>query len=151
MSEILQKDKPSINKEGYTNSYLGDWKSDGEIFSRMRSLSLNLIDENASKNDSKILKDIFNRIKEIDCHKEVKEDDFLPKGFEDNEAKNLNLNDFLKYVAYRYRYNLFPKLKILEKYPPCVQIELTSICNFRCVMCYQIDKTFSNKSMDIWG
>lgn len=146
MSEILQKDKPSINKEGYTNSYLGDWKSDGEIFSRMRSLSLNLIDENSSKNDSKILKKIFNRIKEIDEQKEVKDDDFLPKGFEDNEAKNLNLNDFLKYVAYRYRYNLFPKLKIIEKYPPCVQIELTSICNFRCVMCYQIDKTFSNKS-----
>ena len=34
----------------------------------------------------------------------------------------------------------------MGKYPPCVQIEPTSVCNYRCVMCYQADKTFSAKS-----
>ena len=72
MNEIFQKDKPSINKEGYTNSYLGDWKSDGEIFSRMRSLSLNLIDENASKNDSKILKNFLIVLKKSMDKKKLK-------------------------------------------------------------------------------
>ena len=34
---------------------------------------------------------------------------------------------------------------------PCVQVEPTSVCNFRCLMCYQADKTFSNKSNGFMG
>ena len=70
----------------------------------------------------------------------------MPKGFEDEEAKHLSETEFLKYVVYRYKYNFYPKLKILDDYPPCVQIEPTSMCNFRCVMCYQVDKSFTRKS-----
>ncbi len=48
-----------------------------------------------------------------------------------------------RYLFYRYRYDLFPRLQELDDYPPCVQIEPTSICNYRCVFCYQIDKVFT--------
>ena len=42
-------------------------------------------------------------------------------------------------------------MRIVDDYPPCVQIEPTSMCNFRCVMCYQADKTFSGKSNGFMG
>ena len=42
-------------------------------------------------------------------------------------------------------------MKILEKYPPNIQVEITSVCNLRCVMCFQADKTFSAKSKGHMG
>ena len=55
------------------------------------------------------------------------------------------------YLSYRYKYNKFPSLKYLDDYPPCIQIEPTSICNLRCIMCYQSDKSFSVKSGGFMG
>lgn len=49
-----------------------------------------------------------------------------------------------RYLFYRYRYDVFPVSRELDAYPPCVQIEPTSICNYRCVFCYQVDKAFSH-------
>ena len=48
-----------------------------------------------------------------------------------------------RYLFYRYRYDVFPVTHELDAYPPCVQIEPTSICNYRCVFCYQTDQTFT--------
>ena len=62
-----------------------------------------------------------------------------------SELKKLN------YLIYRYKYNFFLKEKILETYPPCVQIEPASVCNFRCIMCYQSDKNFSNSKSGHMG
>ncbi|MDA2932777.1 hypothetical protein MYX82_00380 [Acidobacteria bacterium AH-259-D05] len=45
-----------------------------------------------------------------------------------------------RYLFYRYRYEMFPRQRILDDFPPCLQIEPTSICNYRCVFCYQTDK-----------
>ena len=55
-------------------------------------------------------------------------------------------NDLARFLLYRYKYSLNPILFKIDKYPPNIQIEPTSICNFRCVMCYQADKSFSGKS-----
>ncbi len=49
-----------------------------------------------------------------------------------------------RYLYYRYRYDLFPTLKELDDYPPCLQIEPASMCNYRCVFCYQVDKELTN-------
>ena len=59
--------------------------------------------------------------------------------------------DVIRYVLYRYKYNKFPLLKTLDIYPPCIQVEPTSICNLRCIMCYQSDRTFSGKSNGFMG
>lgn len=48
-----------------------------------------------------------------------------------------------RYLFYRYRYDVFPLTQELDAYPPCVQIEPTSICNYRCVFCYQTDRSFT--------
>ena len=56
-----------------------------------------------------------------------------------------------KYLVYRYKYNKYPDLKIIDDFPPSIQIEITSVCNFRCVFCYQADKSFSNNKSGFMG
>lgn len=51
-----------------------------------------------------------------------------------------------RYLFYRYRYDVFPVQKIVDDFPPCLQIEPTSICNYRCVFCYQIDSEFTRRA-----
>lgn len=51
--------------------------------------------------------------------------------------------EFPRYLFYRYRYDVFPGTRELDDYPPCVQIEPTSTCNYRCVFCYQTDRGFT--------
>lgn len=52
------------------------------------------------------------------------------------------------YLVHRYKFRTFPKLQKVANFPPYLLIEPTSICNLRCVMCFQIDETFTrDKSM----
>lgn len=78
-------------------------------------------------------------------------DGMILSGHELAELGHISDESVLRYVVYRYRYNKYPELRIADDYPPCLQIEPTSICNFRCIMCYQIDKTFSSRSSGHMG
>ena len=49
------------------------------------------------------------------------------------EDKNL-----ARYLNYRYRYDINPQNQKIDNFPPCVQIEPTSICNYRCVFCLSL-------------
>jgi radical SAM protein with 4Fe4S-binding SPASM domain len=60
------------------------------------------------------------------------------------EASRQSDESLLQYLCARFRYDFFPKRKHLEDYPPCLQIEPSSICNFRCVFCFQTDKTLTS-------
>jgi radical SAM protein with 4Fe4S-binding SPASM domain len=51
-----------------------------------------------------------------------------------------------RYLFYRYRYDVYPAQKIIDDFPPCLQIEPTSVCNYRCVFCYQVDEEFTKRS-----
>jgi len=62
------------------------------------------------------------------------------------EMARLSDDELSRYLYYRYRYDVFPKNYQLDDFPPCLQIEPTSICNFRCVFCYQMDEEFTSKS-----
>jgi organic radical activating enzyme len=77
--------------------------------------------------------------------------DYVLSGHELVEFKNLEDRDVLRYVFYRYKYNKFPEQQWLDDFPPCVQIEPSSICNYRCVMCYQVDTSFSSKHSGYMG
>ena len=55
------------------------------------------------------------------------------------EMERIDDGDLGRYLFHRYRYDIFPVTKELDDFPPCVQIEPTSICNFRCVFCFQTD------------
>ena len=53
--------------------------------------------------------------------------------------------DLPRYLVHRYRYEIFPQTKTIDNFPPYLQIEPTSICNYRCVFCFETDETFTNK------
>lgn len=59
------------------------------------------------------------------------------------ELERLRDNELARYLFYRYRYDVYPAERVLDDFPPCVQIEPTSICNYRCVFCYQTDKNLT--------
>lgn len=59
------------------------------------------------------------------------------------ELKRVSEAYLPRYLFYRYRYDVYPITRELDSYPPCVQIEPTSICNYRCVFCYQTDRSFN--------
>ena len=67
------------------------------------------------------------------------------------ELKSLDKEDYLEYLYHRYRYEIFPKAKEIDHYPPCLQIEPSSVCNFRCIFCFETDKTFTNKKNGFMG
>lgn len=56
-----------------------------------------------------------------------------------------------EFLYHRYRYDVFPQTKELDNYPPYLQIEPTSICNYRCVFCYQSNEAFSKKESGHMG
>lgn len=68
-----------------------------------------------------------------------------------DELSRLEDKHVIRYIFHRYRYDVYPQQKKLDNFPPYLQIEPTSICNFRCVFCYQTDKSFSNKQSGMQG
>ena len=61
------------------------------------------------------------------------------------EINRLPTNRVTDYLFHRYRYDVFPISRELDDFPPCLQIEPTSVCNFRCVFCYQTHKALTSK------
>ena len=62
------------------------------------------------------------------------------------EISRLTEEELPRYLWYRYRYDTFPSCKILDRFPPCLQIEPASVCNYRCVFCYQTDGAFTKRT-----
>ncbi|MBF0587629.1 MAG: radical SAM protein [Magnetococcales bacterium] len=79
-----------------------------------------------------------------------------PKIFEINrlsaeEMTRLEDGQVTRYLYHRFRYDIFPGERRLDDAPTCVQVEPTSICNFRCTFCYQADRSFSDKRQGHMG
>ena len=68
-----------------------------------------------------------------------------------DEILSLKENEILRYLVFRYKYEIFPIIKRIDSYPPYLQIEPSSICNYRCVFCFETDKTFTNKKNGFMG
>lgn len=56
-----------------------------------------------------------------------------------------------RYLVHRYRYEVFPQQHTADDYPPYLQIEPSSICNYRCVFCFETDPTFTSTSGGFMG
>lgn len=52
---------------------------------------------------------------------------------------------WLDYVIFRHKFLTYPKRRKVPDFPFYVLVEPVSTCNLRCVMCYQIDTTFTRK------
>mgnify|MGYP001383202409 CR=1 FL=1 len=70
---------------------------------------------------------------------------YLDKPHIHEEIVRCDSDKLFEYLLFRYKYEIFPRKRILEELPPLVQIEPSSICNYRCVFCYQTDPRLSNK------
>lgn len=79
------------------------------------------------------------------------------KNLQLNQSELLEFSKFenertqFRYIKSRILYNDFVNNRKISQFPPLVQIEPTSICNYRCIMCYQSDITFSKKSSGHMG
>lgn len=67
------------------------------------------------------------------------------------EINALAAEDLPRYLVHRYRYEIFPQLHMLDDFPPYLQIEPSSICNYRCVFCFETDKFFTKRSNGFMG
>lgn len=67
------------------------------------------------------------------------------------EISGLAAEDLPRYLVHRYRYEMFPQLRVLDDFPPYLQIEPSSICNYRCVFCFETDKFFTKRSNGFMG
>lgn len=67
------------------------------------------------------------------------------------EIARIEDSDLPRYLIHRYRYEIYPQNHTLDGYPPYLQIEPTSICNYRCVFCYQTDNVFTQRPNGFMG
>jgi len=104
-----------------------------------------------NKNDKKLFEIVENSYKKSCQEKPLMSDDFILPSNEILELTLIPKEQIAPYLVYRYKYNKYSNLKIVEPYPPCIQLEIASICNYRCIMCYQVDKSFSSKSKGYMG
>lgn len=99
-----------------------------------------------SEYENEIILKAINELQEKDDHNNF----FLTQNVID-EITSLDNDEILRYIFHRYRYEIFPKKKILDSYPPYLQIEPSSICNYRCVFCFMTDPSFNNKKKGHMG
>ena len=148
----MKKVKPLIRSKGFSDENLFVKNSndpDIEIKKKIYKINEKLDSLSLSNEDQKILKKILNQ-KNI-VKNNHNNDEFCLAGHELIEFFKIPENKLHRYLIYRYKYNLYPQKKIIGDYPPCIQIEPTSVCNYRCIMCYQADKSFSSKSKGFMG
>tara|TARA_B100000965_G_C19584878_1_gene755259 strand:+ start:436 stop:1596 length:1161 start_codon:yes stop_codon:yes gene_type:complete len=142
MSKIIDI-QPQINPDGYFEDNISTENSSNMLlFQKIAGLKN---DDNFSQEDNTILSEVIENHKNL-IQKKIISNKFVINKQEINEIKSIEKNNLPRYLIYRYKYRFFSKDKRVGEYPPCLQIEPTSICNFRCIMCYQSDKSFSNKS-----
>ena len=142
MSKIIDI-QPRIDPEGYFEDNINIEHSLN--FSLLEKIVKLKPDNNFSQEDAEIFNEIRENHKNVIKKKRIL-DKFMINKHEINELKFIEDKKISRYLVYRYKYRFFSKEKRVGEYPPCLQIEPTSICNFRCIMCYQSDKSFSNKS-----
>jgi len=99
------------------------------------------LDENAPKTN--VLNRVARELRKTEGNETPDTFRILPQAAA--EINRLPTNRVTDYLFHRYRYDVFPISRELDDFPPCLQIEPTSVCNFRCVFCYQTDKALTSK------
>ena len=126
-------------------------KDDLKILDRINSVyeekkGFSILDGNDLKILEKVIKDLNNK----EINQSSKEIFRLSRNVID-ELISLNDDQISKYLVHRYRYEIYPIIKKIDNYPPYLQIEPSSICNYRCVFCFETDKSFTNKKNGFMG
>lgn len=125
------------------NSIL-DFKGGGKNREQILSNLKNLYEQEKTKGDilaQQILGELLDPTKE----NEPDYQRFFLRDHVIEEMIRLSVSQYLRYLKYRYAYEMYPIRRHTAEYPPLVQIEPASVCNYRCVFCYQTDERLSNR------
>lgn len=133
----------------FGETYYKDFKKIDRNFLIKKILDT-LIKESLKAPDNEILNEIIHSLNSYPYSKDYKKN-FKITDYELMEILRIEPKNYLRYFTYRYKYKIYPSLNLTDKFPPCIQIEPTSICNFRCIMCYQSDKSFSTLKEGFMG
>ena len=153
MKEKINPDKNLVNsKSGYSQeSYKENFEQLKIAYNRILKFQKSELFSKLGKSETDIIDNYLKSYKKkIENIKFTKKDFFLT-GQDILKISKITDEDLLRFLMYRYKYSVYPSLFKIDSYPPNIQIEPTSICNFRCVMCYQADKSFSGKSHGYMG
>jgi len=120
-------------------------RRDRSSFLTEKDFDTKLLIENLQKNsqsrkldDQKILNEVISLLQKKDFSLlSPQEIHFLESNSEDIWAE---------YLIFRFKMNYFPKKKIVYNFPLYLLIEPVSACNLRCIMCFQIDESFTSNS-----
>lgn len=149
MAEGLVTNKKDIyEKKDSFESFFSNIASD-QNEQRQRCLDvLKQIDQSTlSEEDKGIVEALIGDLSNTDSAEAL----FKINEYISDEVSKLEGDQIVRYLIYRYRYDVYPRKKKLSKFPPYLQIEPTSVCNFRCVFCYQSDMSFSVKTSGHMG
>ena len=151
----MTKVKINILETNYSENLRGTILSDDSLTNTLSksekikiSQLLNIkINKSKSIEDKKIFHDILDSLnlrisKEIN---DARDEIFMLNSQELNWLRRYPDDKWVEYLVYRYKFRLFPKRKILTNFPPYLLIEPTSVCNLRCIMCFQVDTSFTKK------
>ena len=131
----------------FSNFKLSKKETDFDLIKIIKFLRLKI-----EKEKDKVKKNILEKIAR-DLSNEKSEKNYVfkltPNVIE--EIKTIDHSKLDNYLYHRYRYEIFPQEKTLDDFPPYLQIEPTSMCNYRCVFCYQTDNVFNKKSNNYMG
>ena len=145
--------EPKIRQKGFSSIKVNTGESNefDFAFTEINFIANNFSKFNLGLKDQEIINKIRDSYLKVRNGDELLKDEMILKNQEILEMKLLDKSKLARYFLYRYKFNVYPLMRIVDDYPPCVQIEPTSMCNFRCVMCYQADKTFSGKQNGFMG
>jgi len=112
-------------------------KSNFDVKSLIKNLKKNFASITDIK-DQQIMKEVISLL-------ENDETSFLTP----QETHFLDSNDrkiWAEYLIFRYKMKTFPRKQIVSDFPIYLLIEPVSACNLRCIMCFQIDESFTSNN-----
>ena len=150
MKIIPSKNNKTYDKQkSFVNFYVTNSSSEAEVLNIVKKV----LDEGKYTNGlNDYQKKIINNVKS-DLNGKTKDRKKIFKLTPNiiDEIKLIENQDIPKYLFHRYRYDVFPETYQVDDYPPYLQIEPTSFCNYRCVFCFQTNKDFTNRSNGYMG
>ena len=113
-------------------------------FLTKRDFDVKLLIKNLKKNsdsitdikDQQILKEIINLL--------VKNGTFFLSPQEMHFLDSNDKENWAEYLIFRYKMKYFPRKQLVYNFPIYLLIEPVSACNLRCIMCFQIDESFTS-------
>ena len=130
-------------KKGASHLEFINLKIDYETLSNLTKELIKLLENLDHKNDD-IIENLIKDLKKNKYQKYINldENEFSLTPHEIHYLLMAPKENWLDFIIHRYKFKLFPTKKILSEFPVHVAIEPTSICNLRCIMCFQCDETF---------